>query len=148
MGERRRPETGHQSVHQVLVGRMVRMLREREGWSQAQLAQRLGYDSTAAISMIETGKALPSLDKAIEMAGLFHTTVDELLGRESTARVVHYHAAGEVTVSVSNGGFVLLGGWGLQELEHLMEAFVRLRQQYEAQAADPLPEEANGGAAQ
>lgn len=56
----------------------LRLLRAERGWSQGELAQRLGGISRQAINAIETGKHDPSLELAFRLARLFDLKVDEL----------------------------------------------------------------------
>ena len=55
-------------------------LRERRadrGWSQGELAERLGV-SRQTINAIETGKYSPSLELAIRTARLFKVAVEDI----------------------------------------------------------------------
>ena len=60
----------------------IRLLRTRAGWSQRELAERLGVDRTAVVKY-ESGSGEPSLRLAIRMADLFGVSMDELLGRKT-----------------------------------------------------------------
>jgi putative transcriptional regulator len=53
----------------------VRELREQHGWSQGDLAERLGV-SRQTINAIETGKYDPSLPLAFRIAWLFEVTIE------------------------------------------------------------------------
>ena len=55
----------------------VRNWRERQGWSQGELARRLGV-SRQTINAVETDKYDPSLPLALRMAVLFAVPVDQL----------------------------------------------------------------------
>lgn len=55
----------------------VRSNRERAGWSQGELARRLGV-SRQTINAVETDKYDPSLPLALRMAKLFGVPVDQL----------------------------------------------------------------------
>ncbi|MBX9616064.1 MAG: helix-turn-helix transcriptional regulator [Brevundimonas sp.] len=55
----------------------VRELREHKGWSQGELARRLGV-SRQTINAVETDKYDPSLPLALRMARLFDVPVPEL----------------------------------------------------------------------
>lgn len=55
----------------------LRELRERKGWSQGELARRLGV-SRQTINAVETDKYDPSLPLALRMAKLFAVPVPEL----------------------------------------------------------------------
>ena len=52
-------------------------MREAKGWSQGELARRLGV-SRQTINAVETDKYDPSLPLALRMAKLFGVTVPEL----------------------------------------------------------------------
>ena len=55
----------------------VRQWREQQGWSQGELARRLGV-SRQTINAVETDKYDPSLPLALRMAKLFAVPVDQL----------------------------------------------------------------------
>ena len=55
----------------------LRMYREAKGWSQGELARRLGV-SGETINAVETDKYDPSLPLALRMARLFEAAVPDL----------------------------------------------------------------------
>ena len=55
----------------------LRELRAARGWSQGDLAQRLGV-SRQTINAIETGKYDPSLPLAFRIARLFERTIEDI----------------------------------------------------------------------
>ena len=55
----------------------LKLVRERRGWSQGELARRLGV-SRQTINAVETDKYDPSLPLALRMAKLFGVAVPEL----------------------------------------------------------------------
>lgn len=55
----------------------VRQWREQAGWSQGELARRLGV-SRQTVNAVETDKYDPSLPLALRMAKLFAVPVDQL----------------------------------------------------------------------
>lgn len=55
----------------------VKVHRERSGWSQGELARRLGV-SRQTINAVETDKYDPSLPLALRMAKLFGVAVPDL----------------------------------------------------------------------
>jgi len=55
----------------------IKELRRGRGWSQADLAQRLGL-SRQAVNALETGRSDPSLQTALRLAWLFDNHVEDL----------------------------------------------------------------------
>jgi putative transcriptional regulator len=55
----------------------VRDLREAQGWSQAQLGERLDV-SRQTVNAIETGKYDPSLPLAFRIARLFDASIESI----------------------------------------------------------------------
>lgn len=55
----------------------LRELRKDEGWSQADLADRLDV-SRQTVNAIETGKYDPSLPLAFKIAGLFGKRIEDI----------------------------------------------------------------------
>ncbi|MFI6524558.1 helix-turn-helix domain-containing protein [Streptomyces uncialis] len=71
-----RKELNPDESPQAAFGAQVRSLRERHGWTQEDLADRMGYSSTH-ISSVETGRKSPTLrlsrraDLALRTGGMF-----------------------------------------------------------------------------
>jgi putative transcriptional regulator len=59
------------------VENRVKTCREGKGWSQGELARRLGV-SRQTVNAVETDKYDPSLPLALRMAKLFAVPVDQL----------------------------------------------------------------------
>lgn len=57
----------------------LKAARERRGWSQADLAERSGFQPSA-ISRFETGAVKPSFDNLRRLAGGLRVSTDYLLG--------------------------------------------------------------------
>ena len=55
----------------------LRVLRAEQGWSQAEVAQRLGV-SRQTVNAIENGKCDPSLPLAFGIARLFELRIEEV----------------------------------------------------------------------
>ncbi|MBK0059880.1 helix-turn-helix transcriptional regulator [Pseudomonas sp. S44] len=55
----------------------IRELRSARGWSQAELAERLGV-SRQTVNAIETGRYDPSLPLAFSIAGVFELSIEEI----------------------------------------------------------------------
>ena len=63
------------------LGDKIAELRRQRGWSQENLAERLGV-TRQSVSKWESGASVPDLDKIIGLSELFGVTTDYLLGRE------------------------------------------------------------------
>lgn len=59
----------------------LRALRAERGWSQADLAERLGV-SRQSVNAIETGRFDPSLPLAFKLARLFGRRVEQIFSEE------------------------------------------------------------------
>jgi putative transcriptional regulator len=59
----------------------LRVLRAERGWSQQDLAERLGV-SRQSVNAIETGKYDPSLPLAFRIADLFALPIEEIFLRD------------------------------------------------------------------
>lgn len=55
----------------------LKLLRAENGWTQAELGDRLGV-SRQAVNALETEKHDPSLDLAYRIAGLFERPVEDI----------------------------------------------------------------------
>lgn len=55
----------------------LRVLRAEQGWSQAELAQKLSV-SRQTVNALETGKYDPSLDLAFKIGRLFGMKIEEI----------------------------------------------------------------------
>ena len=60
----------------------LRELRGEQGWSQADLGERLAV-SRQTINAIETGKYDPSLPLAFKIAALFGSAIEEIFAPEA-----------------------------------------------------------------
>jgi putative transcriptional regulator len=56
---------------------LLKSLRTKNGWSQAELAEQLGV-SRQTVNAIETGKYDPSLPLAFKIAKLFGKKIEEI----------------------------------------------------------------------
>ena len=61
-----------------MFGMRIALLRASNGWSQAELARRIGV-SASAVGMYEQGRREPSLDLVVRLANEFGVTTDYLL---------------------------------------------------------------------
>ena len=63
----------------------VKQLRKEQGWSQGELAERVGGDP-AQISRYENGRITPSADAVVKLAEVFDVSTDYLLVEDSPRR--------------------------------------------------------------
>lgn len=56
----------------------IRYLRKKQGWSQDELAEKLGYKSYTTVQKWESGVSEPPLKKAHALADLFHVDIDAM----------------------------------------------------------------------
>lgn len=61
----------------------LRVLRAEYGWSQADVADRLGI-SRQAVNAIETGRFDPSLPVAFRLARLFGQSIEDIFFEEQS----------------------------------------------------------------
>ena len=78
----------------MMFGMRIALLRASTGWSQAELARRIGV-SSSAVCMYEQGRREPSLDLVVRLAREFGVTTDYLL----TGGSLHPDSAIEVQLS-------------------------------------------------
>ena len=62
----------------------IRELRKLNGWTQEELAQRMGYTDRSTIAKIEAGKVDLTQSKILEFANIFGVDPGDLLGWEET----------------------------------------------------------------
>ena len=62
----------------MMFGVRIALLRASNGWSQAELARRIGV-SASSVGMYEQGRREPSLDLVVRIAREFGVTTDYLL---------------------------------------------------------------------
>lgn len=58
--------------------KQIELLRRKNGWSQAELAERL-HISPSTVGMYEQGRREPSIDVLVAMSKEFDVTIDYLL---------------------------------------------------------------------
>lgn len=64
----------------MTVGDRIRSAREAKGMTQLELAKKIGYTTTGAMSLIESGKRDLALDKVREIAKVLDVTPNWLMG--------------------------------------------------------------------
>jgi transcriptional regulator with XRE-family HTH domain len=66
----------------ALVGKRIKKYRKEYGYTQSDLAEKLGYASSGQICFIEGGKRGMSRDKLVQFCKLFNVPIEELLFEE------------------------------------------------------------------
>ena len=69
-----------------MVSDRIRLLRERRGLTQSELAKQLGI-TRSSVNAWEQGISIPSTQYIVELATIFKISTDYLLGVESTASI-------------------------------------------------------------
>lgn len=69
-----------------MIADRIKMLREREKMSQADLAEQLSL-SRSSVSSWEMSLSVPSIPYLTQLSKLFKTSTDYLLGLEETATI-------------------------------------------------------------
>lgn len=67
-------------------GRKIRLQRENLGWTQSELAKKLGI-TKGAISTYELGHSVPSADVIFSLTKALHVSADYLLGITETTAI-------------------------------------------------------------
>lgn len=63
------------------LGENIKALRKGHGWTQVELAQKVGV-TQVSVTAYETNRKRPTLDKIRRIAKLFSVDINELLGDE------------------------------------------------------------------
>lgn len=74
----------------TFIGKKIKEMREKEGLSQKDLAEKLGYESSTAISLIESGDRKVSVSDLEKIADILNKDIKYFLGKEGEAMDVNY----------------------------------------------------------
>ncbi|MCM1219408.1 MAG: helix-turn-helix domain-containing protein [Lachnospiraceae bacterium] len=69
----------------INIGNNIRYLRTQHGYSQEDLAEKMGYKSYTTITKWESGVSEPTLKKANEIAAFFNLSVNDLCYKDLAA---------------------------------------------------------------
>ena len=69
------------------LGEKIRLLRERKGLSQTELAKAAGYESRSSISKIEKGDSDPSQKALARIAAVLEVRPSDLISEESVQEI-------------------------------------------------------------
>lgn len=64
------------------IGERIRIKRTEKGWSQRELAAKMGYSNHSTIGKIETGKVDLPQSKVVQFAEILNVSVAYLMGWE------------------------------------------------------------------
>lgn len=79
----------------VLLGERIKALRKEKGWSQGELAEKVGTDGRQ-ISRYENGHITPSADVLVKLAEVFDVSIDSLLVEDAARRPLRVEDPGLV----------------------------------------------------
>jgi transcriptional regulator with XRE-family HTH domain len=72
----------------MALGDRIRALRKEAGWSQAELADKIGVDP-GRVSRYEAGRITPSADALVRLAESLNVSIDHLLIDDIPRRPLH-----------------------------------------------------------
>lgn len=85
----------------ISIGNNIRYLRTQHGYSQEELAEKLGYKSYTTITKWESGVSEPTLKKANEIASFFNLSVNDLCYKDLTVpSITHDKSSHGVLINV------------------------------------------------
>ena len=83
-------EEAMSEVQNIAMGERIRIIRERIGWTQEFLAEKIDI-SSVHLSRVENGKVTPGVDILMRLSEEMHVSIDELLlGKSSLNRDLFY----------------------------------------------------------
>lgn len=100
----------------MALGDRIRALRKEAGWSQAELAERIGVDP-GRVSRYEAGRITPSADALVRLAEVLNVSIDHLLIDDIPRRPLHS------AEDVLGDRLASLGELGEEDL-HLVLSFI------------------------
>ena len=74
-----------QSLEQIVANNLTELRKSRQ-WTQAELAERINY-SDKSVSKWERGEGLPDLKVLVQLAELFHVTLDDFVTENAAERL-------------------------------------------------------------
>lgn len=79
-----------------MIGERIRMLREKSGLTQGQLADKVEIITQKSISMYERGSRMPTSEVLEKLASVFGVSIDYLLGRDTRVTGMMIPVVGEI----------------------------------------------------
>lgn len=68
------------------IGERIRLKRNEKGWSQRDLAEKMGYSNHSTVGKVETGKVDLPQSKVVQFAEILGVSVAYLMGWEETQK--------------------------------------------------------------
>lgn len=68
------------------IGERIRLKRNEKGWSQRELAAKMGYSNHSTVGKVETGKVDLPQSKVVQFADVLGVSVAYLMGWEETQK--------------------------------------------------------------
>ena len=68
------------------IGERIRLKRNEKGWSQRELAAKMGYSNHSTVGKVETGKVDLPQSKVVQFADVLNVSVAYLMGWEETQK--------------------------------------------------------------
>ena len=68
----------------IFIGKKIKEVREAAGWAQKELADKLGFESSTAISLIESGLRRVGVEDLDKIADLLHKDISYFLGKNQS----------------------------------------------------------------
>ena len=104
-----------------MLGLRIALLRVDKGWSQAELAKRIGV-SVSTVGMYEQGRREPSLQGLLEIAAVFGVSTDYLLSGKPVSRAEEQTIARLMSQATQRRNANRSGGFSEEELALLFAA--------------------------
>ena len=109
-------EEAKSEIQNIAMGERIRMIRERIGWTQEFLAEKIDI-SSVHLSRIENGKVTPGVDILIRVSEEMHVSIDELLfGKCSLNRELFYIEEKIQKMDESEKKFIIHVFWTICQL--------------------------------
>ena len=102
------------------LGERMKELRKERGWSQGDLATKIGADGRQ-ISRYENGRIVPSVEALARIAEAFDISSDYLLFEDATRRPLHVPNSG---LAERLGDLGVLGEEDRQSLLRILDALI------------------------
>lgn len=91
----RRPQSNEERKANAALGKRIALLRKQRGFTQVELAERLGVIQSV-ISSYEVGRVRPSPEAIVKICESLDLTADQLLGRAKTSKAIVGAGGGDV----------------------------------------------------